>query len=158
VEALNHRNLIEILFRTSYMAVIALGTIAILGYGSYQVFVGALTVGGLVASYSYMARLFDPLNAAVEIYSRLNRMSTSIGRILEVIETAPSVDERQDAIYLSSPVRGYVEMKNVSFSLPHGAARPAEARLQTRGRREGRTRRGQRQWQEHGRKADCQAV
>jgi len=42
VEALNHQNLIEILFRTSYMAVIALGTIAILGYGSYQVFVGAL--------------------------------------------------------------------------------------------------------------------
>jgi ABC-type multidrug transport system fused ATPase/permease subunit len=98
------------------MAVIALGTIAILGYGSYQVFVGALTVGGLVASYSYMARLFDPLNAAVEIYSRLNRMSTSIGRILEVIETAPTVDERQDAVYLPSPVRGYVEMKDVHFS------------------------------------------
>ncbi len=116
VEALNHRNLIEILFRTSYMAVIALGTIAILGYGSYQVFVGALTVGGLVASYSYMARLFDPLNAAVEIYSRLNRMGASIGRILEVIETAPSVDERQDAVYLPSPVRGYVEMKDVHFS------------------------------------------
>ncbi len=120
VEALNHRNLIEILFRTSYMAVIALGTIAILGYGSYQVFVGALTVGGLVASYSYMARLFDPLNAAVEIYSRLSRMSTSLGRILEVIETAPSVDERQDAISLPSPVRGYVEMKDVSFSYRTG--------------------------------------
>jgi len=120
VEALNHQNLIEILFRTSYMAVIALGTIAILGYGSYQVFVGALTVGGLVASYSYMARLFDPLNAAVEIYSRLNRMSASIGRILEVIETAASVDERQDAISLPSPVRGYVEMKNVSFSYRTG--------------------------------------
>ncbi len=120
VEALNHRNLVEILFRTSYMAVIALGTIAILGYGSYQVFVGALTVGGLVASYSYMARLFDPLNAAVEIYSRLNRMSTSIGRILEVIETAPSVGERQDAVHLPSPLRGYVEMKDVHFSYRTG--------------------------------------
>src|SRR6267154_510350 len=82
VKALNHRNLIEVLFRTSYMAIITLGTVAILGYGSYQVFVGALTVGGLVASYSYIARLFDPLNAAVQIYSRLNRMSTSIRRIL----------------------------------------------------------------------------
>ncbi len=120
VEALNDRNVIEILFRISYMAVIALGTIAILGYGSYQVFVGALTVGGLVASYSYMARLFDPLNAAVEIYSRLNRMSTSIGRILEVIETAPSVDERQDAVHLPSPLKGYVEMKDVCFSYRAG--------------------------------------
>jgi len=41
--------------------IITLGTVANLGYGSYQVFVGALTVGGLVASYSYIARLFDPL-------------------------------------------------------------------------------------------------
>src|SRR5260370_39557994 len=63
-----------------------------------------------------MARLFDPLNAAVEIYSRLNRMSTSVGRILEVIETVPSVDEKQDAVYLPTPVRGYVEMKDVFFS------------------------------------------
>ena len=39
VKALNHRNLVEILFRTSYMTIITLGTIAILGYGSYQVFV-----------------------------------------------------------------------------------------------------------------------
>jgi ABC-type bacteriocin/lantibiotic exporter with double-glycine peptidase domain len=116
VKALNHRNLVEILFRTSYMAVITLGTIAILGYGSYQVFAGALTVGGLVASYSYIARLFDPLNAAVEIYSRLNRMSASIRRILEVIEMPPSVDEKLDAVNFISPVRGCVEMKGVSFS------------------------------------------
>jgi len=116
VKALNHRNLVEILFRTSYMAVITLGTIAILGYGSYQVFAGALTVGGLVASYSYIARLFDPLNAAVEIYSRLNRMSASIRRILEVIEMAPSVDEKTDASNFILPVRGCVEMKRVSFS------------------------------------------
>jgi ABC-type bacteriocin/lantibiotic exporter with double-glycine peptidase domain len=120
VKALNHRNLIEILFRTSYMAVITLSTILILGYGSYQVFVGALTVGGLVASYSYIARLFDPLNAAVEIYSRLNRMSASIRRILEVIEMRPNVDEKHDAINLISPVRGCVEMKGASFSYRAG--------------------------------------
>jgi ABC-type multidrug transport system fused ATPase/permease subunit len=108
------------LFRTSYMAVITLSTILILGYGSYQVFVGVLTVGGLVASYSYIARLFDPLNAAVEIYSRLNRMSASIRRILEVIEMRPNVDEKHDAVNLISPVRGCVEMKGASFSYRAG--------------------------------------
>jgi ABC-type bacteriocin/lantibiotic exporter with double-glycine peptidase domain len=114
--AINHRSLIEILFSTSYMAVIALGTIAILGYGGYQVFAGALTIGGLVAFYSYMARLFDPLHAAVEIYSRLNRLSTSVRRILEVIEITPSVREKPAALRLPSPTRGYVEMRGVSFS------------------------------------------
>ena len=113
VRALNHRTLIEILFSTSYMAVIALGTLAILGY---QVFVGALTIGGLVAFYSYMTRLFDPLHAAVEIYSRLNRLSTSIRRILDVIEMTPRVTEKPAALHIPSPMRGYVEMRGVSFS------------------------------------------
>jgi len=116
LRAINHRSLIEILFSTSYMAVIALGTIAILGYGGYQVFAGALTIGGLVAFYSYMARLFDPLHAAVEIYSRLNRLSTSVRRILEVVEMTPSVTEKRAALRLPSPTRGYVEMRGVSFS------------------------------------------
>jgi len=116
LRAINHRSLIEILFSTSYMAVIALGAIAILGYGGHQVFAGALTIGGLVAFYSYMARLFDPLHAAVEIYSRLNRLSTSVRRILEVIEMTPSVTERPAALRLPSPTRGYVEMRGVSFS------------------------------------------
>jgi ABC-type bacteriocin/lantibiotic exporter with double-glycine peptidase domain len=114
--AINHRSLIEILFSTSYMAVIALGTIVILGYGGYQVFAGALTIGGLVAFYSYMTRLFDPLHVAVEIYSRLNRLSTSVRRILEVIEMTPSVTEKPAALRLPSPTRGYVEMRGVSFS------------------------------------------
>jgi len=120
VKALNHRNLVEVLFRTSYMGIITLSTIAILAYGSYQVFVGVLTVGGLVASYSYIARLFDPLNAAVEIYSRLNRMSASIRRILEIIEMTPRVSDRAGAIDLRSPIRGYIELKNVSFSYRTG--------------------------------------
>ncbi len=60
--------------------------------------------------------MFDPLNAAVEIYSRFNRLSTSIRRILEVIEMAPSVTEKPDALHLPSPMRGYVEMRNVYFS------------------------------------------
>lgn len=120
VKALNQRTLTEILFRTSYMAVITLGTITILGYGSYQVFVGALTIGGLVASYSYIARLFDPLNAAVEIYSRLNRMGASIRRILEILETHPGVVDRPGAVFLAAPIRGYVEMRAVVFSYRPG--------------------------------------
>ena len=116
VKALNDRNLIEILFTTCYVGVIALGTIAILGYGGYRVFVGALTVGGLVAFYSYMARLFDPLHAAVDIYARLNRLGTNIRRIQEVIALVPKVYDRPGALGFSSPVRGSVEMENVHFS------------------------------------------
>ena len=122
MKALNHRTLTETLFRTCYMAVIALGTIATLGYGGYEVFVGALTVGGLVAFYSYLARLFDPLNAAVDIYSRFNRLSASIRRIVEVIEKTPTVSESPSAMHFPSSSRGCVELQRVSFS--YGKATP----------------------------------
>jgi len=121
VKALTDRNLVESLFRSCYMAVISLGTIVILGYGGYRVFLGALTVGGLVAFYSYLGRLFEPLNAAVDIYSRFNRLSTSIRRISEVIEMVPSVPERPTAVHLESPVRGYVELDGVSFCYRNGS-------------------------------------
>lgn len=120
IKALNRRNLEEILFRTCYMTIIAMATVVILGYGGYQVFVGALSIGGLVAFYSYLARIFDPLNAAVEIYARLNRLSASGRRILEVIEAQPSVPEPSGAVRLSSPAKGEVKLQDVSFSYRNG--------------------------------------
>src|SRR5258705_78954 len=68
-----------------------------------------------------MARLFDPLHAAVDIYSRLNRLSVSIRRMLEVLEMRPSVPERSSAVCLTIPVRGRIEMMQVSFAYRAGA-------------------------------------
>lgn len=116
MKALNHREWVEVMFSTCYMAIIALGTIAILGYGGYQVFVGALTIGGVVAFYSYVGALFDPLGAAIHIYSQLNRLGTNIRRILEVTERTSSVPEMPGAVNLPLPVRGYVELDGVCFS------------------------------------------
>src|SRR5205807_8144806 len=98
MKALNHREFVEVMFSTCYMGIIALGTIAILGYGGYQVFVGSLTVGGVVAFYSYVGALFDPLGSAVHIYSRPNRLCRNTPRVLEVVEQPPGVPERPNAI------------------------------------------------------------
>src|SRR5260370_4678244 len=113
-KALNNRNWVEICFRTCYIAVIAFGKIAILAFGGYEVLAGILTIGGLVAFYSYLARLFDPLNAAVDIYSRFNRLNTSIGRIVEVIEMIPSVPERPNTVRLPSPLPGHRQIEGIS--------------------------------------------
>lgn len=116
MKALNHREVVEVLFGACYMGIIALGTIAILGYGGYQVFVGALTIGGVVAFYGYVGALFDPLGAAVHIYSQLNRLSSNIRRILEVTERTPGVAEMRGAVDFPSPARGHVELDAVCFS------------------------------------------
>jgi ABC-type bacteriocin/lantibiotic exporter with double-glycine peptidase domain len=100
MQALHRRNIQEILFRTWFLGVVATGIIAILSYGGHQVFLGTLTLGGFLAFYSYLARLFAPLSAAVDIYSRLNRLNSSLRRILEIIHEKPSVCESPTAVDL----------------------------------------------------------
>jgi ABC-type multidrug transport system fused ATPase/permease subunit len=115
VRALKSRELTEIRFSLTCMMVIVLGTIMVLSYGGYQVLVGALTIGGFVAFYSYLGRLFDPMNAAVEIYARVNRASTSIRRILEIGDLIPTVPEHPHPVYLPETIRGSVRLRRVSF-------------------------------------------
>jgi ABC-type multidrug transport system fused ATPase/permease subunit len=119
MEALNRQRLIEILFSTCYMGFIAVGIFLILGYGGYQVFSGNLTIGGLVAFYTYAAALFGPLSAAVDVYSRVNRLNTNIRRILEVLDRAPAVRERASAVVCNTPFRGRIQMQGVSFAYPN---------------------------------------
>jgi ABC-type bacteriocin/lantibiotic exporter with double-glycine peptidase domain len=121
-EAANYQTLTEVLFATCYMGLIALGTVGILSYGGYQVVVGTLTVGGLVAFYSYLGRLFDPLNVAVDIYSRLNRLRSSIRRLLDIIEQIPGVENRPNCIRLSSLTKGSINISDVSFSYRVGGS------------------------------------
>jgi ABC-type bacteriocin/lantibiotic exporter with double-glycine peptidase domain len=115
MEAFLHRNIQEMLFRTWFLGVFAAGVIAILSYGGYQVFLGALTLGGFVAFYSYLARLFGPLSTAVDIYSRLNRLNSSLRRILEIIDEKPTVCESATAVKLPPRTRGRVILDGVFF-------------------------------------------
>ena len=120
--ALNHQRFVEILFSTCYMAFIAAGIFLIVGYGGHQVFAGALTVGGLVAFYTYTAALFGPLGVAIDVYSRGNRLNTNIRRILEVLDRTPGVLEEHAAIDCRLPFQGRVQMREVFFAYPN---RPA---------------------------------
>ncbi len=120
LNAVNRRNLTEILFRTCYLAVIGLSTLAVLAYGSYRVLIGALTLGGLVATYGYILMLFEPLHSAVQIYSRMKRLSVSIRRIRDIVEVAPTITERQGAVELPASTRGQIDMTDVWFSYPNG--------------------------------------
>lgn len=116
MNALNERNRVEVSFGAWYMAAIAVGTLAVLGYGGHQVFAGALSIGGLVAFYTYLARLFDPLYSTVDIYARFTRVRASIGRIIEITEQVPSVHERPHAVSLPRRNNGTVKLIDVSFA------------------------------------------
>jgi ABC-type multidrug transport system fused ATPase/permease subunit len=97
------------------MSIIALGIAIILSYGGYKVISGALTAGSLVAFYSYLMRLFEPLGSAVDIVSRIQRAGASIRRVLAITMQESPLKDRPDAGSLSREGPLALEFKNVCF-------------------------------------------
>src|SRR6266481_2498621 len=76
----------EMAFGGASVSVIVLGMGLILGYGGYEVTQQALTIGGLVAFYGYVFRLFAPVSIAIDLQSRLQRVGASVRRIEELTD------------------------------------------------------------------------
>src|SRR5229473_6670906 len=115
------QRLAEVRFSAASMSVIVLGSTLILGFGGYDVIRHRLTVGGLVAFYSYVIRLFEPMSAAVDLQSRLQRVGASIRRIVEVVgneEVIASNEQRTQRLTRESGAR--LEFREVSFSYGRG--------------------------------------
>jgi len=108
-------------FSMATMIVVVLGITVILAYGGREVMLGTFTIGGLVAFYSYLGGLFAPLSGAVELYSRLHRVSASIRRILDIELAIPTVQNRPGAQPLLKAVRGTISFREVSFAYATGA-------------------------------------
>ena len=105
----------ELLLGLSNILVTVLGTTVVLGFGGYQVLAGALTIGGLVAFYTFLSRLFDPIENITSMYSQYQRASASIRRVQQVLKEVPAIRDAADAQPLPDPLRGAVALRNVSF-------------------------------------------
>jgi ABC-type multidrug transport system fused ATPase/permease subunit len=74
---------------TSVAVVLAMS--AVIGYGGWGVLAGTLSLGSLVAFYSFVTQLFDPLSGAAELYARAQRTFASIRQIQAVLALRPSI-------------------------------------------------------------------
>ena len=105
----------ELFFSSFLYLIIVLGMATVLCYGGYQVMTGSLTAGGLVAFYGYTLQLFMPLYGVVDIYSRLQRATASVRRLMEITEAESLVRDRPDALALVPDAPAGIEFSEVSF-------------------------------------------
>jgi ABC-type multidrug transport system fused ATPase/permease subunit len=105
----------EMAFGGASVSVIVLGMGLILGYGGYEVTRGALTIGGLVAFYGYVFRLFAPVSIAIDLQSRLQRVGASVRRI-EELTSRRQLDERVATVPLGSGIKPDLEFRSVWFA------------------------------------------
>jgi ABC-type multidrug transport system fused ATPase/permease subunit len=94
---------------------IVTGIAVILTCGSLMVFSDKLTIGTLVAFYSLLLQLFDPLSMAMEMYSRAQRTFASIRQIRTVFEITAAVKEHDRSRPLASDLPLHVTFRDVSF-------------------------------------------
>ncbi len=106
----------EMTFGGASVSVIVLGMGLILGYGGYEVTRGALTVGGLVAFYGYVFRLFAPVSIAIDLQSRLQRVGASIRRIEEITDRRQQPDGRAHTVPLRRDIKPDLEFRSVWFA------------------------------------------
>jgi ABC-type multidrug transport system fused ATPase/permease subunit len=99
----------------SNLAIVTGIALALTG-GSWMVFRSALTIGTLVAFYSLLVQLFEPLSMAMETYSRAQRSFASIRQIQNYFEVSPAVKESSSAKGLPPDRPLHVTFRNVSFS------------------------------------------
>lgn len=72
-------------------AAVVLAMSAVIGYGGWSVIAGTLSLGSLVAFYSFVTQLFDPLSGAAELYARAQRTFASIRQLEAVWALRPSI-------------------------------------------------------------------
>jgi ABC-type bacteriocin/lantibiotic exporter with double-glycine peptidase domain len=95
------------------MAVV-LAMSAVIGYGGWSVIAGTLSLGSLVAFYTFVTQLFDPLSGAAELYARAQRTFASIRQLQGVCALRPSVTDPPECI--SFPVLDWaLEFSAVEF-------------------------------------------
>lgn len=105
------------------MVLLNMTTVAIMWFGGLRVETGHLQVGDLMAFIQYVLLIMFSLLMVSMILVILPRAAVAAGRVMEVLETVPSIKDAPDA----RPVperRGVVEFRHVTFQYP-GAEQPA---------------------------------
>lgn len=111
------RNGVWFTFYTSLS--IALAITAVVGYGGRNVLTGTLTLGGLVAFYTYLTQLFEPLSGAAEIYLRAQKTFASIRQVKAVLDLQPAIKNSVSATQFPLGNLWTIDLADVYFNYPN---------------------------------------
>lgn len=87
----------------------------ILVYGGYMILGGELTVPKFIAYLGAFSQVTRPARAIADAFGNINQGIAAGERILNMIDTAPVITDKPDAVNLVE-FRSEIEFRNVSFS------------------------------------------
>jgi len=93
------------------------GSLAVIGFGTYKVAHGTLTLGALLAFVAYMARLYSPIRGLSRLGTTLYAASAGAERVLELLDQPPAVSDPPRPVPPARR-RGAVAFEGVGFRYP----------------------------------------
>lgn len=92
--------------------------------GGNMVLDGEITLGGFIAFNTYLVLIMRPIISIGRIINIFQRGMASLKRLNEIFEVTPSVRDGAEAI--SSPIKGAIEFRNLSFAYPEAQGKSLE--------------------------------
>ncbi|GLH65269.1 ABC transporter ATP-binding protein [Parageobacillus sp. G301] len=119
----NNNFLTKALMHTSWNAksfsvvntVTDIAPIIVIGYAGYQVLIGHITVGTLVAFVGYIDRLYSPLRRLVNSSTTLTQSFASMDRMFEFLDETYDIVDAPNAMDCKE-VKGDIVFENVTFA------------------------------------------
>lgn len=117
-EEFNRANMVAIRlwsFRNGLLHFLSqIAVVAVLLVGGWQVILGMVTVGTLVAFSRYLALLAEPLQNLGMIVNIIARTVASAERVYDILDVKPEITSRAGARVISD-MRGHVRFEHVTF-------------------------------------------
>ncbi len=109
-------------FGPALMIIMNLSVVAIILIGGLQVEARNMQVGEVMAAISYISQILMSVMMLTMTFMNITRASVSAGRILEVLDTVPSIKDGGHAD--QDPIES-IRFENVTFSYPNSSGVPA---------------------------------
>src|SRR5258708_5158831 len=116
VQARKSQKNTELLYVGAVNGALLLATLLVLTLGSLQFLRGVLTIGALVAFYTYQTRVFEPVSVATDLYSRVRRVGASVRRVRAILESEPLVPDSGSIVQACVTITQGISLDRVQFS------------------------------------------
>jgi ATP-binding cassette, subfamily B, multidrug efflux pump len=110
------------MFMPSLQALIGTSFLIVLWQGGDQLLSGKISLGALIAFYTYLGVLVWPMIALGWVTNIFQRGAASTGRLNYILNATPQIDDRAAKVPPQTKVAGEIEFRNLTFSYPTNLA------------------------------------
>jgi len=106
------------MFMPSLQALIGFSFLIVLWQGGHQLLRGQISLGALIAFYTFLGILVWPMIALGWVTNIFQRGAASMGRLNYILHAQPQIDDRFAKVPANTAVAGEVEFRNLNFTYP----------------------------------------